>query len=71
MEGFLMDTPTWGQRVKTVRLKLNCTQVQLAQRLEINPITIARWEKMSDRPYSREAELFLALELDLEDGEPS
>ena len=71
MSSFLMDKPTWAQRVKTVRLKLNCTQVQLAERLEINDITVARWEKLLDRPYSEEAERFMELEASLEVGEPS
>ena len=70
-QGFLMDELTWGQRVKMVRLKLNCTQVQLAERLSMSSNALALWETRSDRPYSAESERFLQLEAALEDGEVS
>ena len=70
-QGFLMDEPTWAQRVKSVRLKLDCTQVELAERLGVNPWTIAQWERIHSRPYSAEAEKFQVLEAELEMEEPS
>lgn len=70
-QGFLMDDPTWAQRVKTVRLRLGLTQIQLAERLEMDPCSVARWESRGERPYSREAERFLQLESEIEEGEPS
>lgn len=70
-DGFLMDEPTWAQRVKTVRLRLNCTQVQLAARLGVTGVTIALWEGKIARPYSEEAEKFVVLEAELEMEEPS
>jgi DNA-binding transcriptional regulator YiaG len=69
--GFLMDELTWAQRVKSVRLKLNCTQVGLAKKLGVTDVTIALWEGRAARPYSEEAERFLALESELEEEEPS
>ena len=66
-----MDEPTWCQRVKTVRLRLNCTQTELADRLDSHINTIAQWEIRSERPYSAEAERFMALEAELEMEEPS
>lgn len=71
--GFLMDEPTWAQRVKTVRLRLNITQTELAERLDSHINTIAQWEIRSERPYSAEAERFMALESEVElaVGEPS
>ena len=70
-QGFLLDSPTWAQRVKSVRLKLNCTQVELGKRLEVTEVTIALWEGRNARPYSEEAERFLVLEAELETEEAS
>lgn len=70
-DGFLMDEPTWAQRVKTVRLRLDCTQTQLAERLDSHINTIAQWELRNERPYSAEAERFMVLEAELEEEEPS
>ena len=67
--GFLMDEPTWSQRVKSLRLKLNLTQVQLAERLGIHINTVPLWELRSERPYSRAAELFLQLESEVYEEE--
>lgn len=67
--GFLMDEPTWGQRVKSVRLKLNFTQVRLAEELEMNAITVARWENTAKRPYSESAEKFMQLESEIAEQE--
>ena len=71
--GFLMDEPTWAQRVKTVRLRLNITQTELAEKLDSHINTIAQWEIRSERPYSAEADRFMAIESELElaVGEPS
>lgn len=69
--GFLMDEPTWGQRVKTVRLRLGITQIELAERLGMDPCSVARWESRGERPYSAEAERFLTLESEMEMEEPS
>jgi transcriptional regulator with XRE-family HTH domain len=66
-----MDDLTWAQRVKSVRLKLNCTQVELGKRLGVTEVTIALWEGRNARPYSEEAERFLALESELEEEDPS
>lgn len=70
-DGFLMDKPTWGQRIKRYRLKMGLTQVQLAEELETDPATIARWESRDARPYSPLAESFMVLEAEAEMGEPS
>ena len=69
--GFLMDEPTWSQRVKTVRLRLDVTQAGLARRLDTHENTVAQWELRDRRPYSAEAEKFLELELELETEEAS
>ena len=69
--GFLMDEPSWAQRVKTVRLRLNCTQMELGERLGMDGVSVARWETRESRPYSPEAERFTALENELEVGVPS
>ena len=69
--GFLMDEPSWAQRVKTVRLRLHITQVQLAERLEMSEGAIAAWEMREARPWSEESERFLTLESELEIEEPS
>jgi transcriptional regulator with XRE-family HTH domain len=69
--GFLMDEPTWAQRVKTVRLKLNVTQEGLGEHLGVDRATIARWEGKIHRPYSAIAEKFVELECELEMEEPS
>lgn len=69
--GFLMDEPTWAQRVKTVRLRLGVTQVGLAERLEMSSNAVALWETRESRPWSEESERFLMLESELEDEEPS
>lgn len=71
-EGFLMDEPTWAQRVKTVRLRLHVTQKQLGERLGMPEHSIARWETRADRPWSPESEKFLKLEAEvMEEEEPS
>ena len=67
--GFLMDEPTWAQRVKSVRLKLNITQVELGERLGLDPASVARWESRSERPYSAESERFLVLESEIAEEE--
>ena len=69
--GFLMDEPTWAQRVKTLRLKLGITQTELAARLGAHFTTVAAWETREHRPYSAEAEKFRVLEAELEMEEPS
>ena len=69
--GFLMDEPTWAQRVKTVRLRLGVTQTELAARLGAHFTTIAAWETREYRPYSASAEKFVILEMELETEEPS
>ena len=67
--GFLMDEPTWAQRVKSVRLKLGITQFQLGEQLGLDPASVARWESRSERPYSAESERFLILEAELAEEE--
>jgi len=68
---FLMDEPTWAQRVKSARLKLGVTQVQLAERLSMSEAGVVAWEMRESRPWSEESERFLQLEAALEDGEVS
>ena len=70
-DGFLMDEPTWAQRVKTVRLRLDITQVQLAERLGMSEAGVVAWEMRESRPWSEESEKFLILENELEMEEPS
>ena len=70
-QGFLMDEPTWAQRVKTVRLRLNVTQEGLADLLDLDRASIARWEGKIHRPYSANAEKFVVLDSELEMEEPS
>lgn len=41
--------PTAG-RVKALRSALELTQVQLAERIEVSPLTISRWERGQVRP---------------------
>ena len=67
--GFLMDEPTWAQRVKTVRLKMGITQAELGERLGLDPASVARWESRSERPYSAESERFLSLESEIAEQE--
>jgi len=69
--GFLMDEPSWAQRVKQYRLRTNLTQVKLAERLGMSPENIARWETREHRPWSPESQRFLELEEELEAEEAS
>lgn len=67
--GLLMDQDEWGLRVLRLRDKLGLTQVELARRLGFGDSTIPGWELRRTRPYSREAELFLAFEAEIEAAE--
>lgn len=69
--GFLMDEPTWSQRVKTVRLRLHITQVELADRLGMSEAGVVAWEMRDRRPWSEESDKFLKLEEELETEEAS
>ena len=68
-EGFLMDEPSWAQRVISVRLHLGMTQVAFAEHLGVHINTIPQWEMRAERPYSRHAETFLILEAELAEEE--
>ncbi|MHC4372281.1 MAG: hypothetical protein ACYSW8_32150 [Planctomycetota bacterium] len=70
-QGFLMDDPSWAQRVKSVRLKLNITQEKLGELLEMTAVNVARWETRESRPWSPESERFIQLESELEEEDPS
>lgn len=39
-----------GMDIKQVRLKLKLTQVSLAERLGVDPLTVRRWEKGVSAP---------------------
>ena len=67
--GFLMDEPTWAQRVKTLRLSLGITQVQLAEQLGMSETGVAKWEVMARRPWSEESQRFLELEAETADSD--
>lgn len=67
--GFLMDEPTWAQRVKSVRLKMGVTQIQLANELEMSEAGVVAWEMREGRPWSQESERFLILEAELAEQE--
>ena len=67
--GFLMDEPTWAQRVKTVRLRLGITQVDLAEQLEMSEAGVVAWEMREGRPWSKESERFLILEAEIAEEE--
>jgi transcriptional regulator with XRE-family HTH domain len=69
--GFLMDEPSWAQRVKSVRLRLHITQEQLGERLGMDAVSISRWEMREKRPWSPESDRFIQLEAELEMEEPS
>ena len=69
--GFLMDKPTWAQRVKTVRLRLHITQEGLGELLGVDRASIARWEDKIERPWSPESERFIQLESEVEEEEAS
>ena len=69
--GLLMDEPTWAQRVKTVRLRLDVTQVELAARLGMSEAGVVAWEMRESRPWSEESQKFLVLEAELESEDPS
>lgn len=70
-QGFLMDEPTWAQRVKTVRLRMHITQVELAAHLGMSEAGVVAWEMRESRPWSEESERFLKLEEELETEEAS
>lgn len=72
--GLLMDGLEWGQRVILLRHKMGWTQRDLQEQLGVGNSTVPLWEKRRDRPYSKAAEDFLALEAEIEateGGEPS
>ena len=60
--GLLMDEMEWGNRVVMLRHRLRITQVELAERLGVAHNTIPMWETRAQRPFSRQAELFVAYE---------
>ena len=49
-----------GQDVKLLRQLLGLTQAALAKRLQVHPLTVARWEQHPNKPISRMAQLILA-----------
>jgi DNA-binding XRE family transcriptional regulator len=62
----LMDELEWGNRVVMLRHRLRITQHELARRLGVAPNTVPMWETRRLRPYSREAELFVSYEEEME-----
>ena len=58
----LMDEMDWQHRVISLRHRLGITQEALADLLGVSHSTVPMWEMRSQRPYSRAAELFMALE---------
>ncbi len=71
VSSFLMDDPTWAQRVKDLRLRLRITQVELAERLGMSEAGVVAWEMRESRPWSEESQRFLELESGALDEEPS
>lgn len=72
--GLLMDEMEWGQRVVRLRHKMGWTQDRLRDELGVGNSTVPLWECRKERPYSKAAEAFMALEAELEEasaGEPS
>ena len=67
--GLLMDEMDWMHRVINLRHRLGVTQEGLAEMLGISRATIPMWEARAARPYSKAAELFAALESEINDRE--
>ena len=59
----------WFMRVKHVRNQLGLSQAVFAERLGVSDQTIAKWEIMAMRPYSRLAERFEYIEERVLSGE--
>ena len=61
----LMDEMEWQQRVISLRHRMSITQEALAALLGVSRATVSMWETRSSRPYSKSAELFTALEAEV------
>ena len=59
----------WCIRVRHARERTGYSQAAFAKRMNMSEQTVYQWEKMHERPYSRNAERFERLEAMIEECE--
>ena len=65
----LMDEMDWMHRVISLRHRMSITQEALAELLGVSKSTIPMWEARASRPYSKAAEIFMALEAEINESQ--